>query len=99
MNARHWFLQLLIALDQLANVLITPLHGGAWADETLSSRAWRMERKGRPWGRICRPVIDGVFRLLGQRGHCRQAFLAEREQRQLPPEARGDSGMNSGVVR
>ena len=88
MNARNWFLQLLIALDQLANVLVTPLHGGAWADETLSSRAWRMDQQGKPWGRVWRPVIDGLFRLLGQREHCRQAYRAERERLQLPPEER-----------
>lgn len=87
MNARHWFLQLLIALDQLANVLVTPLHGGAWADETLSSRAWRMERKGRPWGRLLRPVIDALFWPV-EREHCRLSYLAEIERRQSPPEAR-----------
>lgn len=87
MNIKHWILQLLIALDQLANILITPLHGGAWADETLSSRAWRMERKSRLWGVILRPVIDALFRPF-ERDHCRHAFESERDQRQLPPEAR-----------
>lgn len=87
MAARHWLLQLLIALDQLANVLITPLHGGAWADETLSSRAWRMERLRRPWGVVLRPVIDLIFWPL-ERDHCRASFEAERNQMQMPPEAR-----------
>lgn len=86
MNARHWFLQLLIAVDQLLNVLVTPLHGGAWADETLSSRAWRMEAKGRPWGRALRPMIDALF--WWDPRHCYTSYLAERDQRQLPPEAR-----------
>ena len=31
--------QILIAIDQLANAMI-----GGWADETLSSRAWRENR-------------------------------------------------------
>ena len=31
--------QILIAIDQLANAVI-----GGWADETLSSRAWREDR-------------------------------------------------------
>ena len=50
---RHWLLQVFIALDQLVNALL-----GGWADETLSSRAWRMEAKRRPWGRVMRPLID-----------------------------------------
>lgn len=89
MNPRHWFLQLLIAIDQLINVLITPLHGGAWADETLSSRAYRMERQGKPWGKIFRPMIDCLF--FWEKEHCRMAFLDERRQRQLPPETRQES--------
>ena len=77
----------MIAIDQLANVLITPLHGGVWADETLSSRAWRMERKSRLFGVILRPVIDLLFSPF-ETDHCRVAFESERDQRQLPPEAR-----------
>lgn len=88
MDARHWLLQLLIALDQLANVLITPLDGGAWADETLSSRAWRMERAGKPWGQLLRPVIDTLF--WWDRDHCRTSYESELWARQLPPEARGE---------
>ena len=84
LKLRH--LQLLVALDQLANVLITPGQAGAWADETLSSRAWRMEQAGKPWGRICRPVIDLLF--WWDSNHCQASYVAEREQRQLPPEVR-----------
>jgi len=83
----HWLLQLLIAIDQLVNVLITPFHPGAWADETLSSRAWRMERKGRPWGRILRPIIDLLFHF-GGAGHCKRSYEGERTGRDLPPELR-----------
>ena len=86
MNLRHWLWQLLIALDQLANVLITPGQAGAWADETLSSRAWRMERAGKPWGRVFRPAIDALF--WWEPEHCRASFEAERRQGQLPPEMR-----------
>ena len=39
---KAYLLQILIALDQLANTLIP----GGWADETLSSRAHRMREKG-----------------------------------------------------
>lgn len=82
---RHHALQVLIALDQLVNALL-----GGWADETLSSRAWRMERKGRPWGRVMRPLIDALARPF-ERDHCRASFDNERAQRQLPPEARSAS--------
>jgi hypothetical protein len=79
---RYHALQVLIALDQLVNALL-----GGWADETLSSRAWRMERKGRPWGRVLRPVIDTLAWPF-ERDHCRASFDSEREGRQLPPEFR-----------
>lgn len=78
---RHHALQVLIALDQLVNALL-----GGWADETLSSRAWRTEQKGRLWGRMMRPVIDAVLFFDPQ--HCHSSFRAEREGRQHPPEMR-----------
>ena len=82
---RHWLLQVFIALDQLVNALL-----GGWADETLSSRAWRMEVKGRPWGRVMRPLIDVLLFFDPQ--HCHSSFRAEREQRQSPPEMRETPG-------
>lgn len=85
-DLKHWLVQLFIAVDQLLNVLITPGQRGAWADETLSSRAWRMEQKGKIAGRVLRPLIDKIMFL--ERDHCRRAFLAERARLQLPPEAR-----------
>ena len=84
---KHWFKQLGIAVDQLINVLITPLHPEAWADETLSSRAYRMYMKKRPWGLLLKPLIDALFSPL-EKDHCYKAFVSEREGRQLPPEAR-----------
>ena len=85
--AKHWFVQLFIALDQLLNVLVTPLAAGAWADETLSSRAWRMWVKGRPFGRICRPLIDVLFVWQGW-GHCQRAYENEKQRYNSPPEMR-----------
>lgn len=78
-------LNLLIALDQLAYVLLTL--GAGHPDETLSAAAWRTEQAGRPWGRIFRPVIDCIF-LPVERDHCRTAFEAERRKAHLPPEYR-----------
>lgn len=83
---RHHALQILIAMDQLVNALL-----GGWADETLSSRAWRTEAKGRLWGRMLRPVID-TLALPFERGHCRASFESERAQRQQPPECRVGPG-------
>lgn len=87
MDFKHWLYQLFLAVDQLLNVLVTPLSSGAWADETLSSRAYRMWAKGRIWGRIWMPVIDWLFAWQGP-GHCRMAYLKEREGIHLPPEMR-----------
>lgn len=73
--------QTLIALDQLLNALI-----GGWADETLSSAAYRSEQKGYFWGKITRPSIDTIF--FWQTNHCYQAYLSERQRLQSPPEDR-----------
>jgi hypothetical protein len=92
MNIKHWLIQLFLAVDQLLNVLVTPFSTGAWADETLSSRAWRMYALRRPWGLIWRPVIDGLFfwqkQLPGVNGHCHGAYLSEKARYNLPPEMR-----------
>lgn len=74
--------QVLIGLDQLLNTLM-----GGWADETLSSRAWRHYVKGDyKWPKV---LIDGV--LFFDPDHCRQSYLSEIERRQLKPEMRGTS--------
>lgn len=77
----RYVLQVLVALDQLVTALL-----GGWADETLSSYAWRLDQAGKPWGRVMRPLIDALF--FWQRGHCRACYLAERARAQMPPELR-----------
>ena len=67
--------QILIAIDQLANTVI-----GGWADETLSSRAWREERRGLV------VFIDCLF--FWEENHCEASYISERERMQLPPEFR-----------
>lgn len=75
-------LQVLIALDQLANAFLA-----GWADETLSSRAYRNDSlAGKRRWRIARRVIDGLF--FWEPGHCHKAFIAEINRRQLPPAMR-----------
>ena len=72
---RHWIVQVLIALDQLANALF-----GGWADETLSAHA---HRAGWGWRR---KAINALF--FWQADHCRAAYEAEMERRQMAPEYR-----------
>ena len=74
--------QVLIGVDQLLNTLI-----GGWADETLSSRAWRHYEKGDY--RWPKRLIDAV--LFFDPDHCHQSYLSEIERRQLKPEMRGKS--------
>lgn len=85
MMIRFFVWQLLLALDQLVNVLF-----GGYADETMSSRAYRMSQRhdtslfGWRW-RVCATIINGLF---FDRNHCRDAFMSERDNLQLPPEFR-----------
>lgn len=74
---KHYILQVLIGFDQLLNTLL-----GGYADETLSSRAWRAEQKGKIFGKIFRPTIDTI--LFFDKDHCYTSYLAEVARRQLP---------------
>lgn len=73
--------QVLIAIDQLFNTLL-----GGYADETLSSRTWRLYTRNKLSGRILKPVIDAIF--FFDKDHCYNSFLAEVKRRQLPREFR-----------
>lgn len=72
--------QILIAIDQLANAVFA-----GYADETLSSRAWRMRKRKKRWA-MARRIIDGLF--FWQNEHCFQAYESERLRKQLPKELR-----------
>lgn len=78
-------LNLLIAFDQLAWVLLTLGNGSP--DETISAAAWRMEQQGKRAGRWLRPVIDALFWF--DPDHCRKAYNAEFHKTQLPGSYRG----------
>jgi hypothetical protein len=80
---RQWALQSAIAVDQAINAICFPL---GYADETLSARAWRAWRDGRPLGQVLRPMIDAIF--FWQDQHCKAAYVAELQRRNLPPEYR-----------
>lgn len=72
--------QIPIAVDQLINTIC-----GGWADETISSRAHRMQNKSTAWNRF-RKIIDGLF--FWQKYHCREAYESEKNRLQCPPELR-----------
>ena len=78
-RAVNYLLRLLLAIDQLLNVLIC----NGEPDETASSACWRMERDGRFWG-FMRPVIDRLFWF--QPGHCQRAYEAELLRQQYADE-------------
>ena len=85
MTILHNLKQLLIALDQLANVLIGLVCGyRSWADETLSAKAYRLElERGRTWAR---KLIDGLF--FFDKDHCKESYESEVLKRQMPPSMR-----------
>jgi hypothetical protein len=83
---RHRFINLLIALDQLAWVVLTM--GKGMPDETISAAAYRMEQRGRLAGRVLRPLIDALFRPF-ERDHCLMSYKSEIIGSQLPTFYRG----------
>ena len=85
MTLLHNLKQLLICLDQLANVLIGLVgNRKSWADETMSAHAWRMQLEhGRTWAR---KLIDALFWF--DKDHCKESYKSEMERRQLPPSMR-----------
>ena len=66
--------QVLIALDQLANAIC-----GGWADETLSSRAYRESPR-------VEKFINALF--FWDKDHCYESYVSEQLRTQLPPELR-----------
>ena len=72
--------QIPIALDQFINTVF-----GGWADETISSRAYRMQGKSGKFAKL-RKLIDGLF--FWQEDHCQRAYESEKNRLQCPPELR-----------
>lgn len=71
-------LNLLIALDQVLNVLVwLKSEGFGMPDETLSARAWRLRADSRTY-----KVINALF--FWQANHCKDAFISEQQRRHLP---------------
>ena len=72
-------LQIAIAFDQLCNALT-----GGWADETLSSRAWRL--RAHPGWNAFRLVVEALF--FWQENHCKASYESEIMRNHLPGEQR-----------
>jgi hypothetical protein len=72
-----YILQVLIALDQLCNAVF-----GGWADETLSSRAWREM-----------PCMAKAIDLLlwFDKDHCFESYVSEQLRMQMPPSLRNEN--------
>lgn len=100
--------QTALAVDQLANTLIADYPGGprGWADETISSRCWRLSREGvlpecpaakLTWERRRRRVDWLALKLFGQADHCFTSYESERLRRHEPPELRVSSATEPTV--
>lgn len=76
MNSRIYLHQLAVAVDQLLNTLLA-----GYADETLSSRAYRCQHDKRRW-LYARIVIDAIF--FWQEEHCRASYISELVRGHLP---------------
>lgn len=85
---KWYFWNLLVAIDQLGTAIF-----GGWADETISSYVFRLERQKKIAGRVLRPMVDFLARALFRQppGHCQSAYDAERLRAQCPPELRTPS--------
>lgn len=69
--------QVAVALDQLVNAIC-----GGYADETMSSRCWRL-RQFQPYKTLC-PMIDAV--LFFDPKHCETSYLNEIARKYLPAD-------------
>lgn len=70
-------MQILVALDQLANAIC-----GGYADETMSSRCWRL-REFQPY-KALRLVIDTI--LFFDPKHCETSYLNEIARKYMPAD-------------
>ena len=78
-------LHILIALDQLAYVLLTL--GKGYPDMTISAAAYRSSRNGNRFGKIMHRLIDILFWPI-EKDHCRESFLSEVRREHLPSDIR-----------
>lgn len=81
-NSYSYGMNLLISIDQLANAAL-----GGSCDETLSSRAYRMARLGKPGWVTFEDLVDRLFWFdkgwYGER-HCELAYMVEMRRGHMP---------------
>ncbi len=80
---KHNLWQLLIAIDQLLNVIFgLIIFDKSSADETLSSRAYRSHMAGYWYGTLAMRVIDTIFFFdkQGNVKHCELSYWEEQER-------------------
>lgn len=71
---------LLIAIDQLLWVVLTLGRGNP--DETISAASYRLEQQEKIVGKILRPTIDFLFKIIEDQ-HCYKSFLSEVNRSQI----------------
>lgn len=87
MNLRRRFLNVAIALDQLAWTVVTL--GDGCPDETISAALWRMESQGKRAGRWLRPIVDWLaWTLFRDKNHCLESYWSEKTGKQLHKDYR-----------
>lgn len=76
------FEEILLGLDQFVNTLC-----GGYADESISARCWRMNKKQRWRGKwwFFRRMVDLLF-IWQKKHHCCYAYRSEVMRRQYPSE-------------
>ena len=74
-----WLSQTGLALTRLGNALL-----GGRAEESMSSRAWRAEGNRKLWGRLMRPLIDGISEWFKDENHCENSYNHDRNKAPLP---------------
>ena len=75
---REWLYQTTVGIDQFFNALT-----GGSADETLSSRCYRMGAYRKSY-RAAELFINGLFYLIEGWGHCKTSYIKDVQGRQLP---------------
>lgn len=75
-----WKHQMLVSLDQLINTMFI-----GWADETISSRVYRLSQYEKFYIPI-KKFINSLFFL--ENDHCFNSYDGERKRIQFPPELR-----------
>ena len=80
---------LFCAVDQTVNAVF-----GGWADETMSSHAYRLNRDRKPWGFLM--YIYNVLFFWQGRDHCKKAYEHEKLRYNFPVEMRDDGTGKQG---